>query len=323
MLSQFRRPVPQPDYVIALTPLRPIASDFLAAGRGAEIRVPVHPLNFCELLHSRMLNEDGRAGWRGPDIDYAQGPTARDADIILFGRWEEVIADLLAGENFDTIFRIRYAPFTREDPVAFLREHVSLALSDTSFSPLSLWKLFECVIAGFFFKIFDMRWLDDVIALKSEFFSLLTLRLFRYQQAPLPPQLFATYLMASSAWPRAMLAIPPIAVDPFNCLHGKTSIREFYDEACGYLVDLIDVDIDLARKTICHVLGQPERFGVNELSGQMIASWMPTKLPGLVTDIIREHFGTIWDPADDPALEAIRALDSIGVICLDFSPSEK
>lgn len=334
LFPEFRRIIPKQlsirgivrrnsEQTIAVTPIRPIADDLLATGgRSIEIRVPIHPLNFCLFVDSRKPILDDSLLGRRHISDYANGPTT-SGNVVMFDNWTEVIADSLTGADFDTIFQIRYAPFVRKDPVALLREQVSLALSDVTFAPLSLWKLFECIVAGFYFKIGDMRWLEEILCLKSEFFSLLVMRLVRFQRAQLTPKMFATYLMAHAVWPRPRKSISPFAADPFNCMYGKTSVREFYDEGCGYLLDLIETNGALARETIEHMLTQPTRLGVNELCGQMVASASATNLTRLVTDVVQKRFCSTWERTKKPALDAIRALDSIGILCLDFSPSEK
>ena len=322
-LSALRLLSPTPDWLVCITPLRSIASGLLERNKSAvEVRIPIHPLNFCEFINSRRVGKDGESDWRSRDIVYDRSPGA-NPDTILHNRWAEVVADSIVGPDFDTICKIRYTPFIESNPTKALRDHARRILMDSTLAPRTVWLLFECVIAGFFFKMSDLTWLTNVLDLKSEFFSLLTLRLFRYQHATLTPDAFATYLKGCAVWPRVSHPIPRFAADPFNCLHGKTSIREYYDEGCGYLVHLIDTDPGAARDTILRILKHADRTGANELFGQMVAAFAASPLPEFVRRLIADDLGATWDSADDAVTDAIRALNAIDIICLDFSPLEK
>ena len=83
----------------------------------------------------------------------------------------------------------------------------------------------------------------------------------------------------------------------------------------------MDRDRDLAHATILYLLTQKERFGINELFGQMTSS--DTPLLKLVIEIVRDALGSTWEPSHSTLGEAISALNSVGVTCLDVLPSEK
>jgi hypothetical protein len=325
MLRNWRFQPGNDDPAICITPLRPIAADLLALHPGSkEVRIPVHPLNFCTFIHSHYRDSYGHAALRRPQDGAPAYDTGLSSDtgIILHDSWQELLVDSLQNDVFDQIFAIRYAPFVKADPTAFIADLSAQLLAQAPLTPSLIWRLFECVVAGFFFKLEATDWLDPILAMRSEFFSLIILRLFRHQARPMSPGLFATYCEGSTSWPSAPAATDPFLADPFRCLGGKSGMREFYDEGCGYLDDLMRVDPDLARRTIRHLLTKDQRFGANELFGQMASSWMETKLPELVIDIVRNDLGEDWAHHDNRLIEMVRAVDVLDVKCLDFSPRD-
>ena len=55
----------------------------------------------------------------------------------------------------------------------------------------------------------------------------------------------------------------------------------------------------------------------------MVAAFAASPLPEFVRRLIADDLGATWDSADDAVTDAIRALNAIDIICLDFSPLEK
>lgn len=310
----------------SICPLRPVRAELAKQAAASDhVNIPVHPLNFCPLT-SYHEEEKGRTRYiygsrfRGA-FDYAIG-LSRASKIIAHNNWREVIADSAISDIFDEIFRIRLAPFLADDPLKIVTVAARAALDRRVDDIADMWILFECLIAGFYFDIRSSEWLFDVIRFKSEFLSLLALRLCRYHSVSVPPELFTAYLQAGSVTPRFDCGLKPFQVDPFGCLGGKSGVREYFTEGCNYLIELIYIDQETAKGLVRHILRADEEYGVGELFGQMVEGG-PSSLMTLVTQLIRTEFQSNWDESENDVTNAIRALNSIGVSCLDFSPSEK
>jgi hypothetical protein len=316
----------QPLYGIC--PLRPVRTELLRRANARDyVKIPVHPLNFCRFLPSYREQERGRTktlnGSRRRGIfDDTQG-LSRDSKAIVHADWREVIIDSILSDVFDVIFRIRLAPFLTNNPQEIVSNATKTSFDRDAVEITDMWVLFECLVAGFYFEVTNFGWLHEIVKFRSKFLSLLALRLCRYHTISLPQDLFAAYLQAGSVHPKFDCGLKPFQTDLFGSLSGKTGIREYYNDGCDYLIDLIATNPKEARKQILYVLTSEEQYGVGELFGQMVASRSTSKLPSVVTEIVRTEFKKEWDETPDETLNVIGALNSIGVSCLDFSPGEK
>jgi len=312
----------------SICPLRPVRADLLKRAAARDyVNIPVHPLNFCRFLPSSYEEEEGRTrslyGSRGrAQLDYTLG-LSRASKTIVHKDWREVIVDSALSDIFDTIFRVRLAPFLADDPLEIVSNAARDALDRGVSDIADMWILFECLIAGFYFEVSSFGWLFDIIRFRSEFLSLLSLRLCRYHSISLPPELFTAYCEAGSVFPRFESGLQPFQSDLFQCLGGKSGVREYFTDGCDYLIDLVAIDSNAAKGLVRYILSADEQYGVGELFGQMVASRGTSELVPLVTDMILTEFRSNWDQTRNEVTNAIRALNSIGVTCLDFSPSEK